>query len=373
LTVIDSAEVLALEVPLQRTVYISQMPIDKRCTIVVRLKTNNGLSSAIFIGDDRTTYREVCHCIRTDVFPRIIGRPPSDLTAIWNEVFQLTVTQSHRRTIVTRALAAVDTALWDLLGRQAGMPVFRLLGAARTRLRPIVIGGYRIEGEEEPDAARTVDEIERIREAGFAGVKLKVGGFDPLIDVNRVREIRKAIGEDFMLICDANRGYTVEQAIGFAEGVKEYAVEWLEEPAPWYDQIQGMKRIRETTAIPVAAGQGESNRWGCRALVEGGAVDILNNDIANGCGVSEWMRIARYAECHGIRSAHHEDAEIAMHLMSATPGGLHPEYFLPERDPIGAHLCVDPPRPSNGWVTPPEKPGFGLELDEDFVKRYTAC
>ena len=370
MTKIDFAEVIPLEVPLNTTFYISRMPISKRCTLIIRMKTAGGVEGQIFIGDERNNYAAICDFIKEEIFPRIPGRRPSDVTAIWEEIFAMTVPQSYRRGIIIHALAAVDTALWDLIGRQAGMPVFRLLGAAQTRLQPTVISGYRIEGEDEPDAVRTIEVIEEVREAGYAGLKLKVGGFDPEVDINRVREIRKAVGDEFILICDANKGYSVEQAIDFAEGVSEFNIEWLEEPTPWYNEIESMRKIRESSPIPVAAGQGEYDRWGCRALVEGGAVDILNNDISKGGGVSEWIRIARFASCHGVKSAHHEDPEIAMHLLASTPLGLYPEYFREERDPIGAHLCVNAPRPKDGWISPPERPGFGLEFDEDYIKKY---
>ncbi|GIX48076.1 MAG: enolase [Candidatus Tectimicrobiota bacterium] len=363
---IDHAEVIPLAVPLSRTFYGGTYAIDRRCTLLLRLRTDDGLRGQIYIGDERDAQAEVCRQLTQTLFPRILGRRPSDVTAIWEALFRLTLPARGRR-VMMQALSALDAALWDLLGRQAGLPVFRLLGAAQTRLRPIVIGGYYEEGK---GVEGLIEEIEGYRQAGYAGVKFKVGGQPPAVDIERVRRVRAAVGDDFLIACDANMGYSVEEAIAFARGVADCHIAWFEEPVHWYDQVRGMRAVRAATGLRVAAGQSELHRWGCRDLVEGGAVDILNADLSLAGGVTEWRRIAAHAAAYGVRMAHHEEPLLAMHLLASTPQGLYPEYFSAERDPIGAFLPLDPPRPQDGWVTLPETPGFGIEVDEAFVQRY---
>ena len=196
-----------------------------------------------------------------------------------------------------QALSALDVALWDVLGRQAGLPIFRLLGAAQTRLQTIIIGGYYEEGK---GTAGLIEEIQSYQEAGYAGVKFKVGGRPPAEDIERVRHVRAAIGSDFIIACDANMGYTVADAITFARGVADCNIAWFEEPVHWYDQIRGMREVRAATGIRVTAGQSEMHRWGCRDLVEGGAVDILNTDLSLAGGVTEWRRVAAHASSHRV-------------------------------------------------------------------------
>jgi D-galactarolactone cycloisomerase len=363
---IDHAEVIPIEVPLSRTFYGGTYSMNRRCTLLLRLRTAGGLQGQIYIGDERDHQAEVCRILRQDLFPAVLGRQPSDVTAIWEENFRRTVMSASRRQMM-RALSALDTALWDLLGRQAGLPVFRLLGAAQTRLHPIIIGGYYEAGK---GTAGLIEEIQSYREAGYAGVKFKVGGRPPAEDIERVRQVRAAIGPDFLIACDANMGYTVADAITFARGVADCGIAWFEEPVHWYDQMRGMREVRAATGIRVTAGQSEMQRWGCRDLVEGGAVDILNNDISLAGGVTEWRRIAAHASSHRVQMAHHEEPLLSMHLLASTPDGLYPEYFSAERDPVGAYLPTAAPAIQDGWVELPEMPGFGIAVDEAYVERY---
>jgi L-alanine-DL-glutamate epimerase-like enolase superfamily enzyme len=365
---IDHAEVIPLEVPLSRTFYGGTYSMNRRCTLLLRLRTAGGLGGQIYIGDERDQQAEVCRVLRQELLPRVLGRQPSEVTAIWEENFQRTIASAPRRATM-QALSALDVALWDLLGRQAGLPVFRLLGAAQTRLQAIVIGGYYEEGK---DVAGLIEEIQGYQAAGYAGVKFKVGGRPAAEDIARVQRVRQAIGNDFIIACDANMGYTVAEAITFARGVADCHIAWFEEPVHWYDQIRGMREVRAATGIRVTAGQSEMQRWGCRDLVEGGAVDILNTDLSLAGGVTEWRRIAAHASSHRVQMAHHEEPLLAMHLLASTPDGLYPEYFSAERDPVGASLPTMAPPPRHGWVELPEAPGFGIEVDEAFVRRYRA-
>ena len=363
---IEQAEVIPLEVPLSRTFYGGTYSMNRRCTLLLRVRTSDGLQGQIYIGDERDQQAEVCHILRQELFPAVLGRQASDVTAIWEENFRRTVVSARRRAMM-QAMSALDVVLWDVIGRQAGLPIFRLLGAAQTRLRPIIIGGYYEEGKE---SKGLIEEIEGYRAAGYAGVKFKVGGRPPAEDIARVQQVRAAIGDEFLIACDANMGYSVAEAITFARGVADCHIAWFEEPVHWYDQIRGMHEVRAATGIRVNAGQSEMQRWGCRDLVEGGAVDILNNDMSLAGGVTEWRRIAAHASSHRVQMAHHEEPLLSMHLLASTPDGLYPEYFSAERDPVGAYLPTMAPPLDKGWVELPERPGFGIEVDEAFVKRY---
>jgi D-arabinonate dehydratase len=208
------------------------------------------------------------------------------------------------------------------------------------------------------------------RDQGFAGVKMKVGRVDVREDAERVHEVRKAVGERFMIACDANQAWTPEQAIDFCRLVESCHIRWLEEPCHWYDDLTGMRRVRERTGIPVTAGQSEITKYGCQALVRGGAVDILNVDVSHAGGVTEWRKIAAMAEMAGVAMAHHEEPHISQHCMGAIQLGLYPEYFSEARDPIGWNVVKNPPVFKDGCVTIPQAPGFGLELNQGFIEQY---
>ena len=151
---------------------------------------------------------------------------------------------------------------------------------------------------------------------------------------------------------------------------KDLNLFWFEEPVHWYDEIQGMKYVRQKTGIKVCAGQSEFSYRGCRELVEGEAVDILNFDVSIGGGVTEWMRVARMAETSQIMMTHHEEPLIAMHLMGSIKKGLCPEYFSEIRDPLTPILIEEAPKIEKGWVTISDAPGFGLNFNEEVVNKY---
>jgi D-arabinonate dehydratase len=254
-------------------------------------------------------------------------------------MFEATIPHGDRATIL-QAIAAVDVALWDVKGKAAGLSVHQLLGGYHDQLPAIVIGGY-YEDDKEMDGL--IAEMVGYREQGFAGVKMKVGRVDVREDADRVREVRKAVGERFMIACDANQAWTPEQAIEFCRLVESCHIRWLEEPCHWYDDVAGMRRVRERTGVPVTAGQSEITKYGCQALVQGGAVDILNVDVSHAGGLTEWRKIAAMAEMAGVAMAHHEEPHLSQHCMGAVKLGLYPEYFSAARDPIGWNLLKNPP------------------------------
>jgi L-alanine-DL-glutamate epimerase-like enolase superfamily enzyme len=200
--------------------------MNRRCTLLLRVWTAEGIRGQIYIGDERDQQAAVCRILRDELFPGVLGRQATEVTAIWEENFRRTTVSTGRHAMM-RALSALDVVLWDVIGRQAGLPVFRLLGAAQTRLQTIVIGGYYAEDK---GVAGLIEEMCEYREAGYAGVKFKVGGRPPEEDIARVQQVRQAIGDDFIIACDANMGYTVADAITFARGVADCHIAWFEEP-----------------------------------------------------------------------------------------------------------------------------------------------
>ena len=169
----------------------------------------------------------------------------------------------------------------------------------------------------------------------MAGVKFKVGRVSVDEDIERVRLAREAVGKDFVIVVDANQGWTPEQAIEFARKAAPLNVRWLEEPVFGTINMRVMRMVREGGQIDVTAGQGEISRFGCRDLIVYGRVNILNVDVTMAGGVTEWMKIAHMAEHFHVKMAHHEEAQVALHCLAAIPHSLFVEIFPnPKRDPM---------------------------------------
>ncbi|MGW8250732.1 MAG: mandelate racemase/muconate lactonizing enzyme family protein, partial [Anaerolineales bacterium] len=255
------------------------------------------------------------------------------------------------------------------LGKLYNVPLYKLLGGYRERVPVIAIGGYYYPSD--PNYTALKDEIVGYQQAGLAGVKLKVGRVEIAEDVRRVRTVREAVGEDFIIACDSNQAWTSEQAIEFCRQVLPYHIRWIEEPVRWYDQLDELKAVQQSTPIPVVAGQGEITRFGCRDLIVHAGVRILNVDATIAGGITEWRRIAAMASAFNVQMAHHEESQVALHLLASIPHGLYVEIFPNlERDPLWHELLVERPVIKDGYMVLPEGPGLGIRLDEAVISRY---
>ncbi len=364
---LQSIEAIAIEIPLRQNFGGSTYSVLKRATVVTRLATSDGLTSNVYNGDNRYHGREIVRLITEELFPRVRGMSLFEIERIWETLFEATHTSSDKK-LLLEAIACLDCAVWDLVGKALGKSVRELLGGYRDRLQVISIGGYYMEGKTLADIGR---EMELYREAGMAGCKFKVGGLSPEEDAQRVTAARKAAGDDFILAVDANRGWNAVDAIDFARRIEHLGIRWFEEPCHWYDDAAMMARVRRSTRIPVTAGQSEITSHAIRRLLDAEAVDLVNYDVSEGGGVTDWRRAAALCAASGVHMAHHEEAQIAQHLLAAVPHGTYAECFAhPDRDPIWQAMWVNRPQVIDGWIQIPDAPGFGIELDEGMVPRY---
>lgn len=352
--------------------------ITSRNTIVTRVELDNGVVGETFGGDEDQYQFDVCRIVNDLFAPMLAGRDVRDVEAHWERMWSARIDLGNRgihtldlakHCVHTQAIAAVDIALWDALGKQLDQPVYKLLGGCRDRLPVIAIGGYVMTGNTSADLET---EIHYYMEQGIHGMKLKVGKLSVEEDIARTQVARKAGGPRFHLCTDANQSWTVEEAMAFARGVGGLNLAWLEEPVRWYDQIEGNARVR-SLGIPVNAGQGEITRHGCRDLVVRGAVDILNVDATIAAGVTEWRRIAGMARAFNVSMAHHEEPQVALHLLASVPNGLCVEIFPNyKRDPMWFDLPVEQPAIRDGFMHLPPGPGFGIPLKAEVIERWQA-
>jgi len=364
---IIAVDAIAVDIPLTKNFGGSTYSVLKRSTVITRLRTDEGLVSNVYNGDNRAHGLQIAALIRNELFNEINGLSIFQRELAWERMFAMTHAAADRK-LLLEAIACVDCALWDLAGRALGKSVRELIGGYATELPLISIGGYYMPGKTDADIAR---EIESCREAGMAGCKFKVGGLSPEQDAARVAVARKAAGDDFILCVDANRGWNAEDAIRFARLVERHDIRWFEEPCHWYDDAAQMARVRQAITIPVTAGQSEITSHAIRRLIDAGAVDLVNYDASEGGGVTDWLRAAGLCRAAGVAMAHHEEAQIASHLLAAVPHGTYAECFAdPARDPVWQQMWINRPPVRNGLMRVADGPGFGIELDEDMIRKF---
>jgi L-alanine-DL-glutamate epimerase-like enolase superfamily enzyme len=374
---ITNIEVIPLVRRLENAFSGGTYRIVNRNTLITRVYTDQGIVGEVFGGDEDRTQTEIVALIRNELAPLLIGEDARDVERLWEKMFShpvdlgnrsLHVLDLHNHAIVMQAIAAIDMALWDAVGKLYNVPLYKLLGGYRDRVPVIAIGGYYEAGKDQDGLN---DEMRHYRELGMAGVKMKVGRVSVAEDIERVRAVREEVGDLFVIACDANQAWTPQQAIEFCRGVEPLNIRWIEEPVRWYDQLEGLRLVREQTMIPVNAGQGEISRFGCRDLVVHGRVNILNVDVTLVGGVTEWRRIAGMASMFNVQMAHHEESQVALHLLASIPHSLYVEIFPNiKRDPMWFELPVERPQIRDGYMELPNGPGLGMALNEEIIARY---
>jgi D-galactarolactone cycloisomerase len=361
---IRKIETIPIRVPLGRVYRGSLYQMTHRSTIVTRVFTEEGIVGEAYAGDEDAGLLEINSIIHQEIAPRLVGQDAMAIERCWELARPATFNILRDRRLGLVACACVDTALWDAIGKALGQPLWRLWGGYRSELELISIGGYY------DSPISVAEEVSELRERGLAGMKFKVGALEPAEDVARFREAREAAGEEFVLAADGNQGWMPAQAIEFGRAVADCNLRWLEEPCRWHNDRRAMRDVRMTCGVPVCAGQSEFSAGGCRDLMVEGAIDVCNFDASWSGGPTEWRRVASMALAFDVAMGHHEEPQVAAHLLASIPHGTYLECFHPDRDPIWWNLIANRPDPVNGRIRLPAEPGLGWVLNEDFLERH---
>lgn len=305
--------------------------------------------------------------------PVVVGRDPYDAEGLWDEMFQQLRGWGHYRGFVFEAISGIDTALWDILGKAAGLPVHKLLGGAGRSRVPCYASSVYIN-----DVEAMVTEAKAQVEQGHTAIKVKIGRSAALggrrTDVASVKAIRDAIGDGIDIMLDVNSAYDAATAVKVGRQLEAEDITWIEEPVP-ADDLEGYRRVREGQGIPVAAGESEFGVFGFRELIARGALDIVQPDVARVGGPTAARRVGALVHTFNLRYAPHTGFSAgvshlaALHVAASVPNLLTYEYFYapnPLRD-----LFTEPlPQPVRGMIDVPQRPGLGLELDELIVRKF---
>lgn len=362
---IRDVEVIPLRAPLAREYRGSHYRMTNRATVVTRVITEEGLVGEAYAGDEDGGLEAIVQILREEITPAVRGLDAFATERCWEAAFPVTYDILRDRRLGLVALACLDAAVWDLVGKALGQPLWRLFGGYRQSLPMIVIGGYYGASLEQ-----VAEEMHRHREAGMAGIKFKVGGLSPEEDAKRVIAAREAAGDDFIIAIDANQGYSVEAALRLCGLLEGADIRWFEEPVGWQNDRRGMRDVRMQGGIPVCAGQSEYSPSGCRDLIEAGAIDVCNFDSSWSGGPTVWRRTAAIAHAAEVQMGHHEEPHIAGHLLASQPHGTYVECFEPDRDPFWWNLVANRPELVDGELTLPSAPGLGWEIDWEYANHH---
>jgi L-alanine-DL-glutamate epimerase-like enolase superfamily enzyme len=298
--------------------------------------------------------------IKHTLAPALIGREAAEIEKIWRDLLFLTHATSVGA-ITSLALAAIDTALWDLKCRRHGEPLHRLAGGAQSRIPLYTTEG----GWLHIETAALVDDAVKAKESGFGGAKIKIGRPHVSEDVARLEAVRSAVGPAFEIMTDANQRFTVDEAIRRARCLTPIDIAWLEEPFP-ADDIEGHVRLSASTTLPVAMGESLYSPLHFREYLQRGACTIVQADVARVGGITPWLKVAHLAECFNVPVCPHFLMELHVSLCAAVPNARWVEY-IPQLDA----LTEEAMRIEDGHAVPSDAPGLGIAWDFKALKRET--
>lgn len=349
-----------------RPIHFAHMELTARRIIIVQVFTDQGVIGLGDIDGPPAGNMACVELLDRTFRPRLLGKNPLDIGARWQEMFQILNTLGRYRSLESYVLGALDTALWDILGKVAGQPIRRLLGAQRD-----TVACYASLGQVAEEAI--ADEAGKFAADGFAGVKIRVG-FRNADDKAIVAAARSAlpVNGPAKLMADVNSGWSRSFAVQRAQALDVYELFWLEEPLPPFD-LPGYAHLAASVATPIAVGEHEIfNRWDARDFLAAKAADIVQPDLRQ--GISECLRIANLASAWQIPCIpHFFGPAIRFAAMIQLLGSID-NYLLCEYpiafDPIRFELTDPPLIAENGTVAIPDGPGLGVILREPTLRRY---
>ncbi len=330
-------------------------------TPMVRVFTDDGAEGTGYCYTIGTGGSSVVALIRDYLAPQLLGRDPAMVEEIWKDLFYHTHATAVGA-ITSLALCAIDTALWDLRCKRAGLPLHVMAGGAQRRI-PV----YDTEGGWlHISTAQLVANAQKAKSQGLRGVKIKVGKPHVSEDRARLTAVRRAIGDSIELMVDANQGFTVPEAIRRARHFEDLDLAWFEEPLPAED-LNGHVLLRQSTSLPIAIGESIYSISHFREYLQRGACTVIQTDVARIGGITPWLKCAHIAESFNVPICPHYLMELHVGLCAAVPNAPWVEY-IPQLDII----MKNDMRIENGHALPFEGPGLGIDWDWKSIDKLRA-
>ena len=371
--IIDNVEVYILTGPAEkRPHWVSHFIVPTANELLVKIKTKQGLEG-FGIATNYSDINPIIEVFKTDFLEQVIGMDATCPEVIYEKIFNLTAQKlsfekKWGKEALIRISAAIDIACWDLIGKASNFPLYKLFGGYRNKVPCYVTCAYYRDGK---DNKELKDEIEMLLAQGHQGFKGKVGGLSLKEDIDRMNIVRDIIGDDKSLMIDVNRAWDLKTAIEGVNLLKPLNPFWLEEPVRWSDDRRELKLLSQKTDIPISGGESELTIYGCRAMLEEQAIQILQFDCTMFGGFTAGKKLSALCELNHVDIAPHHDCFIHAHIVAGSPSGLIVESFTdPERDPLQAELFTNPPKIENGWLFLNDEPGLGLDLSKDALLKF---
>ncbi len=310
----------------------------------------------------------VASAVEKILAPLIVGQESHGVRSLWEKMYKGTY-RLGRRGLVISAISGIDTALWDLLGKELGAPVYQLLGASNRPIKGYITGGYY---REDKDIKKLVEEEKSYVQAGFDTVKIKIGGLSIEEDLKRVSAVREALGRNVNVACDANNVYDFNAATRMGRELEKLGVIFFEEPI-MTDYPDLSASLAQSLDMPIAGYETAYTQFEYRDMIEKHAVDIVQADASWNGGITELLNIGALANAHGFPLIPHYSAGgigfVASLHAAAAVGSPMIEYHL-RPNPLRKKLAGDAIKHESGAFQLPNKPGLGVSVQPEVFEEF---
>ena len=352
--------------------WVSHFRVPHANELLVILETDEGIEG-FGLTTSYTKIDPLVDALTSGLSDFIIGADPLSPEQIYNNIFSTTwkrisFERGWSREAIVRLSAAIDIACWDIIGKKARLPLYKLMGGWRHEVPYYVTCAYYQDGK---DLSALRDEMEWLKSQGHTRFKAKIGGLSLGEDIQRLETIRDVIGFDADLMVDVNRAWDLKTAIEGVELLLPLKPRWLEEPLRWTDDRYETTLLAQKTHIPISGGESEITLEGCRAFLDQRSIDILQFDVTMFGGITGGRKLSALCELNHVDVVPHHDPFIHAQIVAATPAGLMVESFPdPARDPLQAELFENPLVHRGGSLLLNEEPGLGLRLSVDALSKF---
>ena len=379
-----TSHVLGYDLP--ETLGYSQQYYKKRTSHIVEVETDEGVTGwGECFGPGNIAFANK-GIVEKVIQPIVLGMQALDRDVIWHKVYNL-MRDHGQKGMPLQALSGVDIALWDIAGKAANLPLYKMIGGAHRDKVEVYGYGMMLRPENINSLiSRFKEESAEIKEMGFKALKMKVG-VGPKDDIKLIEAVRRGIGDNFRFMVDANHGYTTHDALYVGRAMEEFSPYWFEEPvAP--EDLDGYRELRAFLKVNISGGEAEFNRWGWRKLLESRGLDIAQPEVCALGGISEYLRVLALCHSHFTPVVNHVwgsaiAVAVNLHLLAAMPplpGGLFPWEPMLEFDTTHNHFIDDlltvsldiknQVKKNNGTVSLPNGPGLGVTPQRDFLDKF---
>jgi L-alanine-DL-glutamate epimerase-like enolase superfamily enzyme len=360
---ITRVEPFVVHVPLRLAINDSASHVTHWGVPGLKLHTDSGLFGTGYTGTHAVGDELILGVIRDHYGPRLLGKDPFNVRQIWEDLHLEPLHWIGRLGITTMAHAAIDIALWDLMAKASQRPLWQLLGGHK----PDRIATYNTDGGWlNWSEQQLTEDCRRIVAQGWQGVKIKLGKPNPAEDLRRVAAVRRAIGDDVMLMVDVNQKWSLNTALTWGRRLADHNVYWLEEPIH-PDDVEGHARLTRELSTPIATGEHIYSSFGFRDLIARQAIDFVQVDATRVAGITEALTIANLAAAHGLPIVPHisDMMQVQQHIVAAFPNAPMLEYM-----PWLLELFEEPVRVDGGSIVTPNTPGASTTMRADTFAKW---